>query len=167
MAEVEVSTAAVAASIVEALAEADFVAAALVSRAAAIEGADMVVDSAEVSVAMVATVDTATDTDQVFYTFASIATSDTVLAARPAIGSAVKRAIGRAHDLLRHEIWLANKIGTRTFPAEEASLIGSLITRDLPWYDADIQNGDFAAMNSFLDRFGLLNRALTFEDVVF
>jgi carbon monoxide dehydrogenase subunit G len=37
----------------------------------------------------------------------------------------------------------------------------------LPWYDTDIQTGDFAAMNSFLDRFGLLNRALTFEDVVF
>jgi hypothetical protein len=79
----------------------------------------------------------------------------------------VKRAIGRAHDLLRNEIGLANKIGTRIFPAEEASLIGSLITRDLPWYDADIQTGDFAAMNSFLDRFGLLNRALTFEDVLF
>jgi ABC-type nitrate/sulfonate/bicarbonate transport system substrate-binding protein len=101
------------------------------------------------------------------YTFASIAASDNVLASRSVIGTAVKRAIRRAHDLLRNDIGLAEKIGSRLFPAEEASLIGSLIARDLPWYDTDIQTSDFGAMNSFLDRLGLLNRAPTFEEVIF
>lgn len=101
------------------------------------------------------------------YTFASIAASDNVLASRSAIGTAVKRAIRRAHDLLRNDIGLAEKIGSRLFPAEEASLIGSLVARDLPWYDTDIQTSDFGAMNSFLDRLGLLNRAPTFEEVIF
>jgi NitT/TauT family transport system substrate-binding protein len=101
------------------------------------------------------------------YTFASIATSNAVLASRPTIGGAVKRAIGRTHDLLRNDIDLAEKIGRRLFPAEEASLIASLITRDLPWYDTDIHPTDFAAMNRFLNRLGLLNSAPFFEDVIF
>jgi NitT/TauT family transport system substrate-binding protein len=101
------------------------------------------------------------------YTFASIAVPDAVLASRPGMGSAVKRAIGRAHDLLRNDIGLAKNIGSRLFPAEEASLIGSLIARDLPWYDTDIHTDDFAAMNSFLARLGLVNSAPIFEDVVF
>jgi NitT/TauT family transport system substrate-binding protein len=101
------------------------------------------------------------------YTFASIATSEAALAARPALGTAVKRAIGRAHDLLKNDIGQAEKIGSRLFPAEEASLIGSLIARDLPWYDTDIKAGDFAAMNDFLRRMGRLDSAPIFEDVVF
>jgi NitT/TauT family transport system substrate-binding protein len=101
------------------------------------------------------------------YTFASMVTSDTVLAAKPAFGAATKRAVRRAHELLRNDIALAEKVASRLFPPEETSLIGSLITRDLPWYDPDIQPGDFAAMNGFLGRMGLLQGAPRFEDVVF
>ena len=88
------------------------------------------------------------------YTFASVAASDAALASRPTVGAAVKRAIGRAHDLLRKDIGLAMKIGSRLFPTEEASLIESLIARDLPWYETEIHIGDFAAINSVLDKLG-------------
>lgn len=100
------------------------------------------------------------------FTFPAMAASARRLEAEPELAPAVVRAIGRAHALLKQDPGLAREVGARLFPEEEAGLIQALVERDLPWYDTAITPADFASMNAFLRRRGLLRDEPAFEDVV-
>lgn len=100
------------------------------------------------------------------YTFAAMTTSAQRLAQQPELAAITVRAVGRAHALLKENPGLAHEIGARLFPAAEASLIQTLVERDLPWYDTVITPSDFAAMNDFLGRLGLLTSAAAFSSIV-
>ncbi|HEX3974319.1 MAG TPA: ABC transporter substrate-binding protein [Stellaceae bacterium] len=100
------------------------------------------------------------------YTMASIATTDALIARAPATAAAVVRAIVKTQRALASDPTLATKAGTLLFPAAEAALIGELIRRDVPYYDAGISSDFVAGMNQFARDLGILKAAPAYEDVV-
>ncbi|MBJ3776988.1 ABC transporter substrate-binding protein [Acuticoccus mangrovi] len=99
-------------------------------------------------------------------TFASIAASEEGLSRHPGLGEATMRAIARAHRLLREDPARAEAIGRRLFPAEEAGLIATLVTRDLPFYDTAITPDDVTSLNRFMRTMGHLERDVPWDEVV-
>ncbi|HEX4192923.1 MAG TPA: hypothetical protein VHY80_07485 [Stellaceae bacterium] len=100
------------------------------------------------------------------YTMASVATTDTLIARAPEQAAAVVRAIVKTQRALAADPALAIKAGTMLFPPAEAALIGALIRRDVPYYDASISPDFVAGMNQFARDLGILKRAPAYEDVV-
>jgi ABC-type nitrate/sulfonate/bicarbonate transport system substrate-binding protein len=100
------------------------------------------------------------------YTMASIAASDAFVAREPEAAAAAVRAIVAAHNLLKEDPERATAIGRKVFPEREAGLIGELIRRDLPYYDASISPDFFAGMCAFARRQCVLKGEPRYEDVV-
>lgn len=100
------------------------------------------------------------------YTFASVATTDALIAREPNAVEAVVRAIVSTQRLLRSDVTRAAEVGRNLFPAAQADLIETLIRRDLPYYDAAISSTAVTGMNRFLMDLGLLGRDVPYGDVV-
>lgn len=100
------------------------------------------------------------------FTMASVAATDTLIHERPEAAAAAVRAIIAAQAALRANPQVAETIGRKIFPANEASLITDLIRRDLPYYDATITSGFVDGMNAFCRRLGLLDGTPSYKDVV-
>jgi len=100
------------------------------------------------------------------FTMASVAATEKLINERPEAAAAAIRAITGAHAALRANPEVAETIGRKVFPANEASLIADLIRRDLPYYDATITPGFVKGMNAFCQRLGLLKSTPSYEDVV-
>jgi ABC-type nitrate/sulfonate/bicarbonate transport system substrate-binding protein len=100
------------------------------------------------------------------YTMASVATTDALIARAPEQAAAVVRAIVKTQRALAADPSLATKAGTMLFPPSEAALIGELIRRDVPYYDASISRDFVAGMNQFGRDLGILKGAPSYEDVV-
>ncbi|MDE8651533.1 ABC transporter substrate-binding protein [Novosphingobium album (ex Liu et al. 2023)] len=100
------------------------------------------------------------------YTFASLATSDALIARDPALAAAAVRGLVRAQRLLAADPALATCVGEKLFPAREAALIRPLIERDLPYYQPAIGRSSITGMNAFLRALGLLEGDPAYEDVV-
>lgn len=100
------------------------------------------------------------------YTFASLAASDRLIADQPEAAAAAVRAIVSAQAALRDDPGRATAIGERLFPSSEATLIATLIERDLPYYSAAIDRACVAGMNAFCRSHGLLQGEPAYEDIV-
>jgi len=100
------------------------------------------------------------------YTFASIATSDKIIADHPDAVAACVRGISRVHKLLKANPERAFEIGEKRFPPSEAALITTLIKRDLPYYDASISPHSVAAMQTFLAEVGKQTTSKPYEAIV-
>jgi NitT/TauT family transport system substrate-binding protein len=100
------------------------------------------------------------------YTFASIAAADTLIARDPGAAAAAVRAVVNTQRALKNDVTLATQAGERLFPAEQAGLIGHLIRRDLPYYDAAISPRTVVAVNRFAQDLGLLSGPAPYETVV-
>ncbi|MEP9353891.1 ABC transporter substrate-binding protein [Xanthobacter sp. KR7-65] len=100
------------------------------------------------------------------FTFASVAARRALLADQPELAGAVTRAVRRAHARLTDEPDCAEMVGRKLFPPEAAALIGTLIARDVPWFDTAISRDDFDAMNAFLRRLGRVGTGAAYEEVV-
>jgi hypothetical protein len=61
---------------------------------------------------------------------------------------------------------LALKVGRKLFPSPEAELIGGVVARDLPYYDAAISEEAVLRMNQFARDVGLLKGEVPYEQVV-
>jgi hypothetical protein len=57
-------------------------------------------------------------------------------------------------------------VGTRLFPAEEASLIGGLVARDAPFYDPGISPEAFDGLNKFAGANGLISQPAHYDQLV-
>jgi len=57
-------------------------------------------------------------------------------------------------------------VGTRLFPEEEASLIGALVARDTPFYDASISPEAVDGLNKFAIANGLISQPVSYEQLV-
>jgi NitT/TauT family transport system substrate-binding protein len=57
-------------------------------------------------------------------------------------------------------------VGTRLFPAEEASLIGSLVARDAPFYNANISPEAVDGLNRFAGANGLISQPVPYDQLV-
>ena len=100
------------------------------------------------------------------YTFASVAASDVLLREDPDLAAKVERAIAQAQAALAADPSVATAIGRKLFPPAEAELIVELIRRDLPFYETTITPQMVTQLNRFARHMGLLDRDVTFDDVV-
>jgi NitT/TauT family transport system substrate-binding protein len=100
------------------------------------------------------------------YTMASVATTDALIAREPGTAAAAIRAIVKTHAALRKNVELATEVGRKLFPPSEAALVGELIRRDLPYYDASISRDFVAGMNQFARDVGILKGQGPYESVV-
>ncbi len=100
------------------------------------------------------------------YTFASLAAREDWIDADPERAAAVVRALRRAQTLLAEDPERATAIGEGIFEPEHQPLIAELILRDLPYYDAAIEEKAIAGMNRFARERGLLEGDPPYGDVV-
>src|SRR6516225_9858737 len=101
-----------------------------------------------------------------YYTMASLATSDALIARAPEAAAGAVRAIVKTQAALRQNVELAGEVGRKVFPPDAATLITELIRRDLPFYDATISPEFVAGMNQFARDVGILEHDVRYEDVV-
>jgi NitT/TauT family transport system substrate-binding protein len=94
------------------------------------------------------------------YTLPVIATTDRVIQNDTDTVAAIVRAVVASHALL------ATRVGRKLFPTLEAELIGGLVARDLPYYDASLSRHTIASLNRFAADVGLLDCNPSYEDVV-
>ena len=100
------------------------------------------------------------------YTFAALVTTDRLIEESPAIAEGAVRAVVAAQRALRADPSRGYEVGRRLFPADEAALIESLVTRDAPYYSAEISPDTVTSLNEFCRNLGLLDGEATYEQVV-
>jgi NitT/TauT family transport system substrate-binding protein len=100
------------------------------------------------------------------YTMASIATTDRLIERSPKAAAGAVRAMVKAQAALKENVARATDIGRKLFPPSEAELIGELIRRDLPYYEASISPDFVAGMNQFSRDVGILSGDVPYEGVV-
>jgi ABC-type nitrate/sulfonate/bicarbonate transport system substrate-binding protein len=100
------------------------------------------------------------------YTFASIVTTDRLIAEEPEISTAAVRAIVATQKALKSDVALATEVGRKLFPPREAELIAGIVARDLPYYNASITRETVARLNEFCRAREVLHGDPAFEAVV-
>jgi NitT/TauT family transport system substrate-binding protein len=100
------------------------------------------------------------------YTFGVLATRAEVVEKSPDKAAAAVRALVKTQKALKADPKRATKVGEKWFPAFEASLIATLVERDLPYYDPAISQGSFDSMCKFVQVVGLTKGVGKYEDVV-
>ena len=100
------------------------------------------------------------------YTFASIATTDRLIADQPETIAAAVRAIVGTQKALKADTRLATEVGNKLFPSREARLIAGIVARDLPYYDASIAPETVVRLNEFCGKRRLLQDSPSYAAVV-
>jgi ABC-type nitrate/sulfonate/bicarbonate transport system substrate-binding protein len=100
------------------------------------------------------------------YTFGVLATRADVVDKTPDKAAAAVRALVKTQKALKADPKRATKVGEKWFPAFEASLIATLVERDLPYYDPTISKDAFDSTCKFVQTVGLTKGVGRYEDVV-
>jgi NitT/TauT family transport system substrate-binding protein len=100
------------------------------------------------------------------YTFGVLATRADIVEKTPDKAAAAVRALIKTQKALKADPGRATKVGEKWFPPFEASLIATLIERDLPYYDPAISKTTFDSMCKFVQTVGLTKGVGKYEDVV-
>jgi NitT/TauT family transport system substrate-binding protein len=100
------------------------------------------------------------------YTIPALVTTDRLIGRSPEIAAAAIRAVVACQQALRCDVTLATRVGERIFPPREAELIGELVHRDLPFYDARISATTANSLVGFCRRMGILSRDVAYADLV-
>jgi NitT/TauT family transport system substrate-binding protein len=100
------------------------------------------------------------------YTLPTVATTERMLRDSAATVGSVVRALVASQAALRNDPSLATTVGHKLFPEPEARLIGDLVARDLPFYDAALSRETVASLNRFAADVGLLDCDPSYDDVV-
>ena len=100
------------------------------------------------------------------FTFGVLATRADIVEKEPEKAAAAVRALVKTQKALKADSKRATKVGEKWFPAFEASLIATLVERDLPYYDPAISKGAFDSMCKFVQAVGLTKGVGKYEDVV-
>jgi ABC-type nitrate/sulfonate/bicarbonate transport system substrate-binding protein len=100
------------------------------------------------------------------YTFGVLATRADLVEKTPDKAAAAVRALVKTQKALKADPKRATKVGEKWFPQFEASLIATLVERDLPFYDPAISKGTFDNMCKFVQTVGLTKGVGKYEDVV-
>lgn len=100
------------------------------------------------------------------YTMASLAVTDDFLARHPDAAARLTAAMNETHAALKSDLTLAEQVGRKVFPEREASLISTLVERDLPYYTTTISPDFVAGMNDFARKRGILSGNPAYRDVV-
>jgi len=100
------------------------------------------------------------------YTFGALVTRADLVEKTPDKAAAAVRALIKTQKALKADPKRATKVGEKWFPAFEASLIATLVERDLPYYDPAISKAAFDSMCKFAQTVGLTKGVGKYEDVV-
>jgi len=100
------------------------------------------------------------------YTMASLAVTDEFIAQRPGDVGRMLTAMDNTHATLKKNPALAEVVGRKVFPDREASLIKTLVERDLPYYSTGVSSRFVADMNEFARKRGILTGRPTYENIV-
>ena len=84
----------------------------------------------------------------------------------PDKAAAAVRALVKTQQALKADPKRATKVGEKWFPEFEASLIATLVERDLPYYDPAISRSAFDSMARFAQSAGLTKGVGKYDDVV-
>ncbi|MGB8184946.1 MAG: hypothetical protein WCF37_07965, partial [Pseudolabrys sp.] len=101
-----------------------------------------------------------------WYNFAALTTTEQLINEQPQIAAGAVRAIVKAQKALKSDPSLATQVGNRLFPPNEASLIGDLVRRDAPFYDANISPAAVDGLNNFAKANGLISEPVPYEQMV-
>ena len=101
-----------------------------------------------------------------FYNFPALSASEEFVRKHPNMAAAAVRAIVRTQKALKAEPSLAIEVGRKVFPAEEAEIIATLVTRDAPFYDANISREAIDGVNKFCLARGLISKSASYERLV-
>jgi len=100
------------------------------------------------------------------YTFGVLATRADLVEKEPEKAAAAVRALIKTQKALKEDPKRATKVGEKWFPPFEASLIATLVDRDLPYYDPTISKATFDGTARFAQVTGLTTGLGKYEDVV-
>jgi len=100
------------------------------------------------------------------YTFGVLATRADLVDKTPDRAAAAVRALVKTQQALKADPKRATKVGEKWFPAFEASLIATLVERDLPYYQPAISRDAFDSMCAFAQTTGLTKGVGRYEEVV-
>jgi NitT/TauT family transport system substrate-binding protein len=100
------------------------------------------------------------------YTMPVLATTDRLIERSPDIAEAALRALVATQNALKADVARATEVGHRRFPPREAGLIAGIVERDLPFYEASINEASVAAVNAFARRMGILDRDVPCAEIV-
>jgi NitT/TauT family transport system substrate-binding protein len=101
-----------------------------------------------------------------WYNFAALTTTEQLVNEEPEVAAGAVRAIVKTQKALRAEPALATKVGAQLFHPEEASLIGDLVRRDAPFYDAGVSIEAVDGLNKFAKANGLIADAIPYDRLV-
>lgn len=99
------------------------------------------------------------------YTMATLATTDGLIAKQPEIAAGAVRAIVAAQKALIEDVDRAGEVAQQLFPGGTDHIV-ELIRRDLPYYQAHLSPEFVAGMNRFARDLDILDRDVTYSDVV-
>jgi len=100
------------------------------------------------------------------YTMASLAVTDTFIRESPEGAAKMVVAINETHAALKQDPSLAEQVGRKLFPEDQAKLITDLVRRDLPFYASEITPKFVVGMNDFARNVGILRGTAAYADVV-
>jgi ABC-type nitrate/sulfonate/bicarbonate transport system substrate-binding protein len=100
------------------------------------------------------------------YTMPVLATTDRLIERSPDTAAAALRALVATQSALKADLSRATEAGAKRFPAREAGLIAGIVRRDLPFYDAAINERSVAAINKFAISMSVLDDDVPYADIV-
>jgi ABC-type nitrate/sulfonate/bicarbonate transport system substrate-binding protein len=101
-----------------------------------------------------------------FYNFPALAASEAFINAHPDLAAGAVRAIVKTQKALKLDPSLATEVGRKVFPEEEADIIATLVTRDAPFYDANVSQEAIEGLNKFCVARGLMSKPVPYEKLV-
>jgi NitT/TauT family transport system substrate-binding protein len=101
-----------------------------------------------------------------WYNFAALTTTERFINEQPQIAAGAVRAIVKTQKALRADPALAARVGRQLFPPDEASLIGGLVLRDAPFYDAHVSVEAVDGLNKFAKANGLVTDAVPYDRLI-
>jgi NitT/TauT family transport system substrate-binding protein len=101
-----------------------------------------------------------------WYNFAALTTTERLIDEQPQIAAGAVRAIVKTQKALRVNPALATQVGRQLFPPAEASLIGGLVLREAPFYDAGISVEAVNGLNKFAKANGLTADEVPYDRLI-
>jgi ABC-type nitrate/sulfonate/bicarbonate transport system substrate-binding protein len=100
------------------------------------------------------------------YTMPVLATTERLIEHAPDAAAAAVRALVATQVALKRDVSSAAAVGHRRFPPREAGLIAQIVRRDVPFYDATIDEASVAAINAFANAMGVLADDVPYREIV-
>ena len=100
------------------------------------------------------------------YTMPVLATTERLVDTDPQCAAGAVRAIVATQTAIKNDIGRAVEVGNRLFPAGDAEMIADVVERDLPYYDAAIDEAAVVGINRFARDSRLLSQDVPYDQVV-